>query len=216
VQKKIYVWEAPVRLTHWVNVVCLLILSFTGIYINNPFITAASTSQYIMGWIRFIHFVTAYVFVVNWAVRLYWSFSGNLYSSWMAFFPFTKENVDKLFRQMSFYALITKKPPSEIGHSPLAGIIYFLILVLCIISMLTGFALYSLNSGGIMHAVFGWVFLLFSIPVVRLIHHMIMWLLLYFAILHVYIVFFLNSVERNGLISSIFDGYKFIETENTK
>lgn len=216
-QNKIYVWEVPVRLTHWLNFICLLVLSFTGIYISSPFITAISSEQYIMGWIRFIHFVTAYVFVVNLAIRMYWSFSGNKYATWRSLFPFSNEQITRLFRQMSFYALISRKPPHETGHTPLAGIVYFLLLVLCGFSVLTGFALYSLsNPGGIMNLMFGWVFSIFTIPVTRLIHHLIMWLLLYFAILHVYIVLFLNSVEKNGILGSIFDGYKFVETEKTK
>ena len=31
-KKKVYVWEFPVRLTHWLNVICLLVLSVTGFY----------------------------------------------------------------------------------------------------------------------------------------------------------------------------------------
>lgn len=216
-QKKIYVWEVPVRFTHWLNFICLLVLSFTGVYIAGPFITATSGDHYIMGWMRFIHFVTAYFFVVNWAVRLYWSFAGNIYARWKAFFPFSSENIIRLFRQMSFYALVGKEPPHDVGHSPLAGIVYFLILVICVFSAITGFALYSLSSpGGFMDSAFGWIFSVFSIPATRLIHHLIMWLLLYFTIIHVYLVFFINGVERNGMLGSIFDGYKFVDNGKTK
>lgn len=216
-QKKIYVWEAPVRLTHWLNFICLLILSFTGIYIGNPFIISASEDAYLMGWIRFIHFAAAYIFVINLCIRIYWSFAGNKYATWKALFPFSNERIGTLIRQMSFYALITRKPPHEIGHTPLAGIVYFLLLVLCGFSALTGFALYSLaDPGGFMNSVFGWIFAIFSIPYVRLIHHLIMWFLFYFVILHVYIVFFLGSVEKSSILGSIFDGYKFIDTEKFK
>ncbi len=216
-QNKVYVWEVPVRLTHWVNFLCLLVLSFTGIYIGNPFLVADENSQYVMGWIRFIHFSTAYVFVINLAIRIYWSFVGNTYATWRALFPFSSERIGKLVHQMAFYALMTRKPPHEVGHTALAGMVYFLLLLLCAVSALTGFALYSLsNPGGFLNTVFGWVFSILSIPATRLLHHLIMWLLLYFAILHVYIVFFLNAVERNSILGSIFDGYKFVDTEKMK
>jgi Ni/Fe-hydrogenase 1 B-type cytochrome subunit len=45
---------------------------------------------------------------------------------------------------------------------------------------------------------------------VRLIHHMIMWLLIAFAIHHVYSAFLVDAEEANGLMSSIFSGWKFI------
>lgn len=216
-QKRIYVWEMPVRVTHWLNFICLLVLSVTGLYIGNPFIVASSSDQYIMGWMRFLHFVGAYVFVVNWAVRLYWSFVGNIYANWKTFFPFTGEKLQRLFSQMWFYMLISRKPPSELGHTPLAGIVYFLILMLCVFAGATGFALYSLHApGGFYASLFGWVFSFMSIPMTRLTHHLTMWLLLYFTILHVYISFFLNSVEKNNLLGSIFDGYKTAETEKMK
>ena len=216
-ERKIYVWEAPVRITHWISVFCLVTLALTGVYIGNPFITATSADEYLMGWVRFVHFVAAYIFVVNLAVRIYWSFAGNKYATWKALFPFSPERIITLFRQMSFYALISRKPPSEIGHTPLGGIVYFLILVLCGISAITGFALFSLyNPAGPMYTFFGWVFSLAAIATVRLIHHLIMWFLIYFVIVHIYIVLFLDSVEKNGLLSSIFDGYKFVEEEKAK
>ena len=60
---RIYAWEFPVRLTHWINFLCIIVLSVTGFYIGRPFIHAYSTDQYIMGWVRFIHFVAAYAFL---------------------------------------------------------------------------------------------------------------------------------------------------------
>jgi len=212
--KKVYVWELPVRLTHWLIVACLLVLSATGIYISSPFITVASTASFVMGWIRFIHFVTAYVFIITVAVRIYWAFAGNSFSSWHAFLPFNRERTATMFEQLKFYSLITTKPPSDIGHTPLAGIVYFLLFLLYIVSALTGFALYSVHApGGTMSSLFGWVFSIMSMQMTRLVHHFVMWLILYFAIIHLYIVFLLNSVEKNSLLGSIFDGYKIGDME---
>lgn len=206
---KVYVWEVPVRLSHWLVVACLLVLSATGIYIDSPFIAATSTASFLMGWVRFIHFVTAYVFIITVAVRVYWAFAGNSFANWRAFFPFSSKRTVEMIQQMRFYSLLTSKPPSDLGHTPLAGIVYLLIFILYMISALTGFALYSIHEpGGIMSSLFGWVLSLLSLQMTRLIHHFVMWFILYFVIIHVYIVFFLNSVEKNNLLASIFDGYK--------
>ena len=72
---KIYTMEFPVRLTHWLNVLSILVLSITGFYIGNPFIHSIN-ENYIMGWMRFIHFVAAYIFTMAISLRLYWLFVG--------------------------------------------------------------------------------------------------------------------------------------------
>ena len=43
-----YVWQWPVRICHWINVIAMVMLSITGIYIGNPFMTAPDSSMYIM------------------------------------------------------------------------------------------------------------------------------------------------------------------------
>lgn len=213
-QKRVYVWEAPVRIIHWLIVLCLLVLAFTGVYISYPFIVGTTSKQYVMGWSRFVHFVAAYVFVVALAVRVYWAFAGNRYASWKAFFPFSSKRTAEMFKQILFYSLITDKYEPDPGHTPLAGLTYLVIFILYLIQIVTGFALYSLyEPQGVMHSLFGWWFSVATIPVTRLIHHMIMWLLLYFVIIHVYIALFLDKAEKSGLVGSIFTGYKFIESD---
>ena len=58
-RNRVYAWEFPIRLTHWLNVLSILTLSVTGLYIGFPFIHATSADQYIMGTIRFVPFVAA-------------------------------------------------------------------------------------------------------------------------------------------------------------
>ncbi len=47
----------------------------------------------------------------------------------------------------------------------------------------------------------------------RLTHHMVMWLLIAFALQHIYSAFLVDVEEANGLMSSIFSGWKFIVPE---
>jgi Ni/Fe-hydrogenase 1 B-type cytochrome subunit len=212
--KRVYVWEFPVRLTHWLNVLSIVTLGITGYYIGSPFIHAYSADQYIMGWMRFIHFSAAYVFTASVVVRLYWSFAGNAYASWRNFVPHSAEQSMGMIHQMMFYSFLSDKPRFVVGHNPLAGLYYLVMMVMFLTEILTGFSLYSLsNPGGFYSSLLGWMFVLFNIQTVRFIHHLIMWVLVYFVMVHIYISFYLDSYEKSGLVGSIFTGYKSVHRD---
>ncbi|RME79104.1 MAG: Ni/Fe-hydrogenase, b-type cytochrome subunit [Chloroflexi bacterium] len=216
---RVYVWEIPVRLTHWVNVACIVILSFTGYYIGNPYIRVSPREiygGYFMGLMRFIHFVTAYVFVASIAVRTYWAFiGGNRWASWRALVPFlTPEGRGKLKHALQYYLFLRRDPPTVLGHNALAGFTYAWIVFLYFVQIITGFALYAQSHpGGFWWTLTGWIFLFISNQYLRLIHHLVMWLLIAFALHHVYSAFLVDAEEANGLMSSIFSGWKFIVPE---
>ena len=211
--KKKYVWEFPVRLTHWVNFVSVFALSFTGYYISAPFIHAVSSEQHIMGVMREIHFIAAYFLLVSVMIRIYWMFMGNKYAHWDELFPVTAERWNKVFETAKFYMFLRKTPPAAVGHSALAGVTYLAVFFFLFLEIITGFALYSLGQprGLFWTLMGGWIFNIMSIPTVRLYHYMTMWFLIAFTILHVYIAWLLDSVEKNGLMSSIFSGYKAVD-----
>jgi len=83
--QRVYIWELPVRIFHWVNVLAILVLITTGLFISNPLaiLSSAEASEiYWFGTVRFIHFTAAYIFFFNMIFRIYWSFVGNKYASW--------------------------------------------------------------------------------------------------------------------------------------
>ncbi len=208
---RVYAWEFPVRLTHWINVLCILALSFTGFYIGNPFIHAISSKQYIMGWMRYIHFVAAYTFLMSVIVRLYWAFMGNRYASWRVLVPLTGRQWKDLWDAVKFYLFISRKPPYAVGHTALAGLVYFFIFALFVFQIISGFALYSLtHEGTIWTLLGGWLTGVMHLQTIRLYHHLAMYVILVFAAAHIYIGWYLDARERNGLMGSIFSGYKFV------
>src|SRR5512143_2914680 len=75
----VYVYEAPVRLWHWVMMVAMFVLAGTGYLIGRPppAIGGEATFSYMFVYIRMIHFIAAMVFAVTFAVRIYWAFVGN-------------------------------------------------------------------------------------------------------------------------------------------
>jgi len=211
--KRVYVWEFPVRVTHWLNFLSIVTLSFTGFYIGNPFIYAASEESLVMATIRFIHFVAAYVFTVSVLVRVYWWFMGNRYAKWNQFVPTDGERWKNLVDTALFYAFLKKDLPHSPGHTGLAGLTYFAIFGLFALEIMTGFALYSQQQGGgaIWTLMGGWLLSIMSSGMVRFLHHITMWLIWVFVIFHVYISWHNDRVERNALMSSIFSGYKTMD-----
>lgn len=213
--KIIYVWEIPVRVTHWLNVLAMMTLCATGIFIGHPFSIGESASAYTMGWIRFVHFTAAYVFAIGLAVRAYWSFAGNKYSSWRAFFPFlNREDREKMLATFKYYLFLSRKLPHVVGHNSVASTAYFLAFLLYLGMIISGFTLYSEHApNGLMHKLLGWITHIFSNQSLRLIHHSFMWLLIGFIINHIYSCWLMDIKERGGIISSMFSGYKSVEED---
>jgi Ni/Fe-hydrogenase 1 B-type cytochrome subunit len=214
-RRRIYVWEVPVRLTHWLNVIAIVVLSFTGYYIANPYILVSERepyASYFMGTMRYIHFVAAFIFVTSLLIRTYWAFAGNEWASWRGLFPFlTAEGRHNAREALRYYLFLRREPPEVAGHNALAGTTYLVIVVLYFIQTLTGFALYSQGHPvGLWPTLFGWVFLVFDMQTVRFVHHIIMYLIIAFAIHHVYSAWLVDMEEGNGLMSSIFSGFKFM------
>ena len=80
---EVYVWQLPVRIFHWVNALCIVILCITGYIIGNtPAIMHATppVDNYWFGWVRLTHFIAGFIFIFNFLVRIYWFFAGNRFS----------------------------------------------------------------------------------------------------------------------------------------
>jgi len=211
-RENVYVWELPVRITHWVNVISIGILTVTGLYIATPFLgtSGQASNQYLMGSVRFIHFVTAFVFTASVLFRFYWAFVGNKYARWNQFLPTSAARWRDAQRMLRFYLFLRREPPAEVGHNPLAGLTYLWIFALFLLQIITGFALYALpfDQGTLWQIVFGWIIVAFEVQPVRLVHDIIMWLFLAFTIHHLYSCILIDIEERCGLVSSIITGFK--------
>jgi Ni/Fe-hydrogenase 1 B-type cytochrome subunit len=113
---------------------------------------------------------------------------------------------------LKFYLFLNKKPPYAVGHSAVAGVTYIFVFILFIFEIASGFALYSqshLHSFA-MTILGGWLLGFMDAQTIRLWHHVVMWFLAAFTLIHVYIAWYLDSAEKNGVMSSIFGGYKFV------
>jgi len=143
-----YVWELPVRLTHWITAAAITVLFATGLYIASPVLgpRGEAYNNFVMGRVREIHFISAYVLLFSMIVRFYWFYVGNNYAR--SGFPrvWEKQWWGEFFGQIHEYLGI-KRVPVPLGHNALAGASYFLFVwCLGIFMLLTGFALYGGNN----------------------------------------------------------------------
>lgn len=208
-----YVWDLVVRITHWAIVLSMILLAITGIYIGHPWGSSSSGpagAHFTMGWVRVLHFYGAIVFALAVLSRIAWAFIGPRRSGWRQFVPTSRRRLRDMVSTFQFYSLIRTKPPACKGHNPLAGLFYMLVFGLYLVMIVTGLALYSVDSFSHMRW-FQWLLPLFhGAQGARLIHHVTMWLLIGFVVQHVYSAMLTARVEKNGTMDSMFSGYKFL------
>jgi Ni/Fe-hydrogenase 1 B-type cytochrome subunit len=212
--KRVYVWELPVRFYHWLNVLCVLVLGITGWLIGRPPGLTSLPEAYQQQWfgtIRFVHFVTGYVFLFNFLFRLYWGFVGNRYARWNQFIPSTRRRVNEMVEVIKVDVLQTRiRGIIRIGHNMLAGVIYFVTFWVFLFQAVTGFALYSGMSDSWIGRMCAWVVPVFGgDAVVRQWHHAMLWFYVVFTLVHVYLVAYHDYVEGRGTASSMVGGWKF-------
>jgi Ni/Fe-hydrogenase 1 B-type cytochrome subunit len=218
--QRVYVWQWPVRLYHWVNFVAVSVLIVTGFIIGRPVSFSLADEAYYsywFGWSRFLHFAAAYVFFFNFLARIYWGFVGNQYARWENFLPLTP----KLFRRQSREAVEVLKvdilqakvtPMESVGHNALAAWTYFLSFLAFLFQSVTGFGMYAAMSHAWLPSLFAWIVPLMGGDfAVRQWHHTMMWFFIVFSMVHIYLVFYHDYVEGRGVISSMVGGWKFIE-----
>jgi Ni/Fe-hydrogenase 1 B-type cytochrome subunit len=209
-----YVWEFPVRLTHWVNAIAIFVLFVTGLYIALPILTPSGEAykHFAMGRMREVHFAFGFVLALGVLIRIYWFFAGNNYAR--SGFPlFWKKSWYRAVIGQVIEYLHLDRGRIHIGHNSLAGLSYFGFFAMCLFESATGFALYSeSNPGGWMDRLFGWI-----IPMmggsfrVHTWHHMVAWLVMVFVVFHLYIAIYDSVLYKNGLVDSIIAGPKFYE-----
>jgi Ni/Fe-hydrogenase 1 B-type cytochrome subunit len=210
----IYVWEVPVRLTHWAIVISITVLSITGFYIHGPFLVPSSpveASQQ-MASVRFWHEIFAIVFSISIAIRFYWGFVGNSFASWRQIIPHRRDQFHWMGEMGKYYTFRRRHPAPYAGHNHLAGLAYSVVSVGLFAQILTGLMLVAwIMPSGPIHALFGWSYLVpGGIVTVRVVHYIITFLFAAFAIHHVYSAILVDIEERTGVMSSMFSGYKNI------
>ena len=214
--QRVYVWEQPVRWFHWINAASITALGVTGWLIAHPpgLLNAGEASgSFWFGTVRFVHFAVGYVFLANFAFRLYWAFAGNDYARELFWVPlFQLAYWQDVWAMIKWYGFASPRPGQYIGHNPLARFaMFFAFLVPCVFMVLTGFAMYAEGQqvGSWQEAAFGWVIpLMGQSQDVHTWHHLGMWAILCFIILHIYAGVREEILGRSSMASTMISGYR--------
>jgi Ni/Fe-hydrogenase 1 B-type cytochrome subunit len=209
-----YVWELPLRISHWVNAISIAVLFVTGLFIATPALTPPGEAygNFWMGRMREFHFLFGFALILGVLLRVYWFFVGNNYAR--SGFP--------MFWKLDWYKAVigqvieyTKLDRGHIhvGHNSLAGFSYAAFFAMCGFEGVTGMALYGeSNPGGFWDRMVGWtVPLLGGSFRVHTWHHLVAWFIVIFTMFHIYIAIYDTQLYKNGLIDSIIAGRKFYE-----
>jgi Ni/Fe-hydrogenase 1 B-type cytochrome subunit len=215
----IYVWEVPVRLTHWAIVISIVALGITGLYIHSPFLVPTNPieASSLMASVRFWHEIFAIVFTISIAVRFYWGFVGNSFASWRQIIPHRREQFYWMSQMFKYYTFRRRHPAPYAGHNHLAGLAYTIVSIGLFAQVLSGLLLFGwIMQDGPIHALFGWGGALpGGIQTIRMLHYILTFLFAAFAIHHVYSAILVDIEERTGVMSSIFSGYKNIRPSSS-
>lgn len=212
----VYVYEAPIRLWHWINALAIVVLGITGYFIGSPLPTLSGepSDHFLMGYIRFAHFAAAYILIIGFIGRIYWAFVGNSHAREIFLPPiFRRAFWSGVLHETKWYLFLSKEPRKYTGHNPLAVLAMHIMFVWGIIFMIiTGFALYGEGTGpgSWAHSLFTvWVIPLFGQSMdVHTWHHFGMWLIVLFVMIHIYVAIREDIMSRQTLVSSMISGWR--------
>ncbi len=217
---KIYVYEAPVRIWHWFNAACILLLCITGYLIGKPLpsVSGEASAHFAFGYIRMIHFGAGQILAVVLLFRIGWAVIGNHHAHQLFLPPLWSGRWwREVMHEVRWYAFLEKTPKKYVGHNPLAQLaMFFLFLLPLLNAIATGFALYSEGMGidSTWYTLFGWVFAVYGDSMtVHTIHRLTMWVIVCFSVIHIYVAVREDIMSRQSLVSTMISGWRYFKDD---
>ena len=177
----------PFVITHWTNLVSMVLLILTGLYIHFPLFAGY------MGVARGAHLFFAFVLVINMLLRVIMSFfvksapdggTRKLDYDFKGFLP-QKDNRHQLGAWISYYLFFKKEHPLGGKYGVPQKITYVAIPLLILLIAFTGFSLWAPTSVVGPFAVFN--AFVGSMMITRIIHFFFMFVFIIFMLIHVYL-----------------------------
>ncbi len=218
----VYVYEAPVRLWHWINAAAILVLCVTGYLIGRPLPSvemSEATHQFVFGYIRFAHFAAAMIMTVGFFGRIYWSFVGNHHSRQMFKLPLLNRHWwAEVWDEARWYMFLNKRPKKYVGHNPLAQVAMFFFMTVGMTFMIvTGFAIYAEaeGAGSLLETVLGPLRdLVGGSQTMHQIHRLGMWAIVIFMIIHIYAAIREDIMSRQTMVSTMISGTRTFKDDD--
>ncbi|KEO55978.1 Ni/Fe-hydrogenase, b-type cytochrome subunit [Thioclava pacifica] len=220
----VYVYEAPVRVWHWLNAAMITILIVTGYFIGSPLPSMQideAYNQFVMGYIRFGHFAAAQVLTVIFFGRIYWAFVGNHHARQRFYVPVWRARWwRELFHELKWYSFLESTPKKYVGHNPLAQLAMFFFMTIGLTFMLiTGWALYAegAGQGSLPDTAMGWVLgLVQNSQRLHTLHHLGMWAIIIFMIIHIYAAIREDIMSRQSMVSTMISGHRTFKDDRVE
>ena len=171
----------PARIMHQVNLVAMVLLVATGFYIHEPNFSRFGVD---MDTARYVHFITAFIILLNSVSRIYWAFFGAPRD--IKYFMPEKENRGTLFPMMSYYYFLRKTKPRTSKYNGWQKATYVLWTIALWFMAVTGFAMLWKTAPF-------WAFVVRSfggLGMIHSIHYLVMWFFVFTTIFHVYLTLF--------------------------
>ncbi|ALV27888.1 Ni/Fe-hydrogenase, b-type cytochrome subunit [Pannonibacter sp. Q-1] len=222
-QSSVYVYEAPVRIWHWVNASAILVLCVTGYFIGSPPPSAGqheAYDQFLFGYIRFAHFAAGMILTVGFLGRIYWAIFGNHHARQLFYLPVLNGHWwREIWFEIRWYLFLESEPKKYIGHNPLAQLAMFFFITLGTSFMIvTGMALYAegAGQGSLYDDLFGWVIgLAGNTQRLHTLHHLGMWWIVIFMIVHIYVAIREDIMSRQSIVSTMISGHRTFKDDRT-
>ena len=174
-------------ITHWINLICMIMLAFSGFYIHYPFFDG------FMGVARGMHFVAMFVILINLTFRVIAAFfvksatdlgSREVDTDIKNWLP-QEKNKHQFFETVKYYLFLRKEGVISAKYGSLQKISYLATVPLTYLMAYTGFALYGPTAD--------WGFFMWGTELVggpmnmRIIHYFMMWVFILFTMVHAYL-----------------------------
>jgi Ni/Fe-hydrogenase 1 B-type cytochrome subunit len=176
--------------THWINLVCMIGLAFTGFYIHYPFFAG------FMNTARMIHFVLMFVLIINLTSRMilaFWVQTANQLGTREADIDLKnwlpqKENKHQFLETVKYYTFFRNTHVISGKYGALQKMAYLATIPITFYMAYTGFALYTPAHAWAIWPLFaGGINLLGGEMTMRVWHYFGMWVVILFTMVHAYL-----------------------------
>jgi Ni/Fe-hydrogenase 1 B-type cytochrome subunit len=218
--RRIYVFELPVRLYHWILFFTMIVLVTTGLWMQwaSPSTFGPTYQKFWYGTLREIHVATGYILTAATVVRIYWAFVGNVWSRQIFTLPIFRLSFwAAMFAVIKEYSFLDRSPPRKwIGHNPLSQVSMLGYMVILLFTLLTGLMLVGINHGADHWAsvLFGWLVPAFGTAAdVIAWHALAMWLNIAFITVHIYMVVREDVMSRQSITETMIHGWRMYKDD---
>src|SRR6266516_3404444 len=184
-----------VRLTHWMTFVLLAGMIMSGLQIYGAYARFGDRGG--------PYYVNAFE---NQAFPKWSRLGGLLYLSYLVLsgewrsLLFRPRDIRGAIEMQKYYLRLRKDHPPQGKHNPLQKLAYTLIVLLGVLSVLTGFAIYKPTQFSWLTALFG------GFQAARYWHFWAVWIFTAFLVVHVILVFVVDPASLRAMISGWYRG----------